>query len=191
MQANPVFLGACVVFALGGAVGGANVGTTPITRAGDSLGSIPQHSFVPPGPEVQRRIIAPRDQYALQTPQGEVAVDDLAWHGRWRGTRMARSYASAEYEFAVPAYEELDYTTYRAPPLPQEPADRASADSSDPLRAGYSSAARTQRPQDENEAATQFAPHPAASDPQKQTDSSSSHGNARLIDVAATLAARD
>jgi len=76
---------AAAIVAIGGAVGGATIGTTPIVERGEA-------SQLPTAPIIQSRTAdAPRkalpNHYALETPDGRIEVGELALHGRMRDSQ--------------------------------------------------------------------------------------------------------
>lgn len=173
-KAKAIFIAACATFAMGGAVAGSNIGTTPITRAHDPIGTLPRHAMAAVSADAARAMEGPRDHYDLHTPGGRIPVEELVWHGRMRDTQLAREQLAADYYVDDPAYEDLDYDTYIS---------RTQAPASD--RADI---------QPNPEIARNSAAQPAHRDTAAPTSAASAapalEGSARHIDVAAALADR-
>ena len=185
-KAGAVFVAACATFAFGGAFAGSNIGTEPIARGADPLSTLPRHQLASHSVEATRAMQGPRDQYDMETPEGRIPVEELVWHGRMRDTELARSYMSADYGEDDFGYEELDYETYTSAPAPlrePEPEPEPAATSRD-TRAGNNPAPQGYSTGDTQQLAA--APSASTATHGEPVDS----GNARHIDVTATLANR-
>lgn len=106
MKATPLFLGACAVASLAGAVSGAAINTSVIQHAGVGAGGLPSPSFAfdasDTGLAAQEAL---PDHYALVTPDGRVEVAELANRGLYAQQR----FGWREAEWApppVPAFPE-------------------------------------------------------------------------------------
>lgn len=88
MQATPLFLGACALASIAGAVGGANLSTTPIERAsiGSDLIQRPEIAF---DRSDTGQTVALPDQYAMTTPDGRVEVAELSTRGLYAQRRYS------------------------------------------------------------------------------------------------------
>ena len=84
MKRTPLILGAIPLTILAGASIGTAVATDPIGRAGDPLEQIPRHQVESRSAAEAQAMLAPQNQYPLETPDGVVAVAELAYHGRLR-----------------------------------------------------------------------------------------------------------
>lgn len=104
MQATPLFLGACALASIAGAVGGANISTQPIQRA--SIGSeLIQRPTIAFDRTDTGRTVALPDHYAMTTPEGRVEVAELSTRGLYAQRRYG--WREATYEPAPePAFEE-------------------------------------------------------------------------------------
>ena len=85
MQISPWFLGACACACLVGGVAGTSIAADPVSR-GDSqwMDTIPNHQIAYPDAAEASKLVAPRDQYDLETPNGVIPVSELAFRGRLR-----------------------------------------------------------------------------------------------------------
>lgn len=178
MPATPLILGAipCAIFA--GALIGTNIPTEPVNHtAADPLEQIPQHQVESRSLAEARNLVAPRNHYPLETPDGTVEVAELAYHGRLRdrmrdqplygAENEAEAFAMAEDAPESPALSAFD------PPVTRSHPDAAQRlpDNFVPLEPGVF----------EN---TQPSPQPADRVAQNTTPA---EGEARVIHVAQEL----
>ena len=156
MKATPLFLGACALASIAGAVGGATTNTIPLQGAGIGSELIPSRSaaFDPSDTGSGQEMLP--DHYAITTPEGRIEVADLSTRGLYAQQRFG--WREAELEAAPePTYAELE-----------------------PLEWQASQPATT-----EDQMTT--APEP----PLDLAEPAVATVTPRIIDVAATLAARD
>lgn len=88
MKPTSLFLGACALACVAGAVGGMTTNTVPIDRAGigdANLGSRPQFAAFGQSPAP---VVLTPDRYALDTPTGRIEVAELANHGLYSQERF-------------------------------------------------------------------------------------------------------
>lgn len=89
MNTTPLFLGACLACALGGAVAGTTLGSAPVLDRPE-LGAVLPQSI---GPHEDRdgsaKIAATPDHYPLGTPQGTVPVGQLSDRGLFSQARYS------------------------------------------------------------------------------------------------------
>lgn len=110
MQATPLFLGACALASIAGVVSGTTINTRPIQHAGIGMDEIPRPAihFDPSDAGIGQQIALP-DHYALNTPEGEVAVGELSTRGLYAqrrfGWRDAAWVPPPPPAFAEPAAE--------------------------------------------------------------------------------------
>lgn len=105
MKATPMILGATALALVSGAVAGQSIGTEPLGLYQDVTDTLPQQRVNSRSAALQ---IAERlpNHYPLETPEGTIEVEDLAWHGRYRDRVPAYaplpdddySYSYAEYK---------------------------------------------------------------------------------------------
>lgn len=95
MNLSPVFLGTCLACALGGAIAGSSLGSTPVLARADT------DTFAPADVAASYQPIAVSepnqptpDHYPLVTPRGTVAIADLSNRGLYS---QARYRANDEY----------------------------------------------------------------------------------------------
>ena len=166
MKATPMFLGACALASIAGAVGGATTNTTPIQRGGIGSEMLPERYFAFDASDTGlAKAPALPDHYPVRTPEGRIEVAELSTRGLYSQQRFG--WRETAYE---PPSEELfgdlspDWT---------EPAAQgefpALAELADPVA----------------------VPVPVLDIPQTVTASSNGSVSPRVIDVAATLAARN
>ncbi|ANY21251.1 hypothetical protein A6F68_02761 [Tsuneonella dongtanensis] len=105
MKATPLFLGACVLASIAGAVGGATTNTTPIQNGGIGMDMLPQQTIAfDPADSGQPQAALP-DQYAIVTPAGRFEVGELSTRGLYAQQRFA--WREAAYSPpAEPLFEE-------------------------------------------------------------------------------------
>ena len=115
MQTKLLFLGACAFAAAAGAVGGAAIDTTPITRAGLGGGIVPRDSTaLAQRDDAAAHMVLP-EHYAMTTPEGRIKVAELANRGLYAQRRFG--WNAAAYQ-APPEQTFLDET-----PIPTQPED--------------------------------------------------------------------
>lgn len=105
MQVRPLFLGACALVSIAGAVSGATTNTRPIQNAGIGSAMLPQPEFAFDPADSGMPQAALPDHYAMTTPEGRIEVAELATRGLYAQQRFG--WREASYEPAPP------------PPLPE------------------------------------------------------------------------
>lgn len=108
MTTKPWFLGACAAACIAGAVGGATMPTSPKQDRSDILDEIPQHEIAMPSAEQARKMIAPRNHYALETPEGRIEVAELSEHGLYRDRHREQPYFFAAAEAGAENLQMID-----------------------------------------------------------------------------------
>ena len=83
MRILPVILGASACVLSAGAFAGATITTDPVQRGNVLIDQIAAHASDGPA-EYKRRDKPAADQYAMETPEGRVDVEELAYYGRLR-----------------------------------------------------------------------------------------------------------
>lgn len=191
MRISPHWMFAAAIVSIGGAVGGAAIGTTPI------VADRGEASQLPTAPIIQSRTAgAPRkalpNHYALETPNGRIEVGELALHGRMRDSHAGMQW-ERERELAdrgMAAYER-EYSDDRELRIAHERALIAyttTAEHASPVAAPTPDAA--ERPA--------YVPRPsraeaplALADPVSvnavQAKPTTRVGNAKMIDISASL----
>ena len=96
MQVTPVFLGACALMSIAGAVGGATINTQPIQKAGIGSEMLPRTDIAFDPSDDGLPEAAPPDQYALSTPDGRVEIAELSVRGLYSQQRFGWHEASYE-----------------------------------------------------------------------------------------------
>lgn len=111
MKALPMFLGACALASIAGAVGGTTINTTPLQVASIGSDMIPDRAiaFDPSGNGGRHEALP--DHYAMTTPEGRIEVTDLATRGL---------YAQQRYGWRTASYDEPVDRAFAQ----EEPADR-------------------------------------------------------------------
>ena len=84
MKLTPLILGACGIALTVGGVAGAAIDTSPMQRGNDVIDEIAMAATTHPGDRIASLERAAADRYAMETPEGRVEVDELAWYGRDR-----------------------------------------------------------------------------------------------------------
>ncbi len=128
MKATPLFLGACALASVAGAIGGATTNTKPIQDAAIGMNMLPdrQIAFNPADSGLPEA--APPDHYAMVTPQGRIEAAELSTRGLYSQRRFG--WDTAEYD-TQPEAAFIDETApsdwsdspahapaIKAPPLP-------------------------------------------------------------------------
>jgi hypothetical protein len=158
-------VGACALVSIAGAVSGAAINATPIQQAGIGSEEIRRPAAAFDAADTGYRTESLPDHYAMITPQGRVEVAELSTRGLYAQDRFG--YREAAYE--APAYS-ADDAAY-AP----EPSSTAEVDAPAVETAPVHVAVTAQ---------------PALALAQPATLTDVADGQPRIIDVAATLAAR-
>ena len=130
MKPLPMILGAMSLAVATGALAGASLPTTPITRHGDILAEVPRHQVQSRTIEETHAMIAPRDHYPLETPAGVIPVAELEYHGRLRNRMREQPLYGAETEAEAFGMERPDTIALEA-----EPASRIVVADSRPVAA--------------------------------------------------------
>lgn len=206
MKYAPHILGGVILAALGGALSGAAVGETDMLQR-THADTLPESRIVTAGNDALQNGSRPPDHYPLETPEGTIKVAELALHGRlrdsgrdlwWEDSRRAQVELAADgYDFYATASEErlareealLAFTGSRAAyqdrrearaamPREREQAPQRLTRAEAPM--ALAEPAEVAAP-----AQQERAPQPARASREPST------GNAKTIDVAAALAARD
>lgn len=81
MKATPLFLGACALASIAGALSGATTNTTPIQNGGIGMDMLPERAFAFASHGNALPDAALPDQYAIVTPAGRFDVGELATRG--------------------------------------------------------------------------------------------------------------
>lgn len=122
MKAMPMFLGACALASIAGAVGGTTINTTPLQVASIGSDMIPDRAiaFDPSGNGGRHEALP--DHYAMTTPEGRIEVTDLATRGLYAQQRYG--WRTASYEEPVdPAFPPAttdSWQTEEPAPLPDD-----------------------------------------------------------------------
>ena len=195
MKPTPMILGAMALAIGAGTAVGMSTPTDPLSRYGDTFDNIPRHATQFASVDEQRRMIAPRDQYPLVTPEGTIEVAELVFHGRLRD--RVRRVQSLEQSLGLAASEEGYYSARNVSfeqaqaldaqqPIPQPSDDRLETArlqqaSYVPLEQGiFEQRVAVREIPARNMSANRLAQREAAND-----------SRARTIDVEAELAARN
>ena len=123
MKATPLFLGACVIASIAGAVGGATTNTTPILSGGIGSDMLPVRTAAfDPGDSGLPAVATP-DHHAMVTPAGRIEVAELSTHGLYAQRRFGWNDAAYAAE-AEPAYaaETAEEVEVMAPAIREQPA---------------------------------------------------------------------
>ena len=160
MRILPVILGAAACALSAGAFAGATIQAEPLQRGDILVDAIAAKAAKGPAGLASARS-AEADQFAMETPDGRVELEDLALYGRLRGEYAARQMGS-ETEQPAPV-----------------PTDEAAPDQViamvNPMAPGI---------------AVEFDPPQPVPQPRDTTIPAADGGSARLIDVSAALAER-
>lgn len=165
MRPTPWFVGACALVSIAGAVSGAAINATPIQQAGIGSEEIRRPAVAFDAVDTGHRTESLPDHYAMITPQGRVEVAELSTRGLYAQDRYG--YREAAYE--APAYS-ADEPAYESDPEPVAEVG-ASAVETAPVHVAVTA-------------------QPALALTQPATLTETADGQPRIIDVAATLAAR-
>ena len=116
-----MFLGACALASIAGAVGGTTINTTPMQVAGIGSSMIPERAIpFDRSSGIQQEALP--DHYAMTTPEGRVEVSDLATRGLYAQQRYG--WRPASYEEPVePAFApdaSTDWKVEEPAPLPND-----------------------------------------------------------------------
>ena len=103
MKATPLFLGACAIASIAGAVGGATTNTTPIQNAGIGMDMLPERQVAFDRSDSGISDAALPDHYPMVTSNGKVEVAELSTRGLYSQQRFGWRSASYDPE-PVPAY---------------------------------------------------------------------------------------
>jgi len=110
-----MFLGACALASIAGAVGGATINTHPIQKAGIGSEMLPHTDFAFDPSDSGLPEAAPPDQYAMNTPEGRIEIPELSTRGLYSQQRFGWRQAS-----------------YEPPPLPEWPEPKGEWDRTAP-----------------------------------------------------------
>lgn len=211
MKATPVILGACVVGAMGGAVAGLSLDTTPIQpQIPDPLAAIPDHPIALAKSQRLQQANLP-EHYPLETPEGTIEVRDLAYWGRLRNRVHPDYYVDPRFDAQEPQFVHAVHEEY---PEERLAPDRYLVAESEPIPAAERhervvyieapriphyealerAAAREEQRRKARQAATTLAPRAAASqnaEPKLARASETQDGGPKVINVSAALAARN
>ena len=124
MQVTPLFLGACALASIAGAVGGATIDTRPIQKAGIGSEMLPVAHFAADASDSGLPQAAPPDQYAMNTPDGRIEIPELATRGLYSQQRFGWREASFE-PAPLPAWPEPEGEWDRSSPEIAPAADEA------------------------------------------------------------------
>ena len=109
MKATPLFLGACVIASIAGAVGGATTNTTPILNGGIGSDLLPERSIAFDPSDSGLPNVATPDHYAMVTPAGRIEVAELSTRGLYAQRRFG--------------WDEPEYVSEAAPEYFDEPVE--------------------------------------------------------------------
>ena len=128
MKATPLFLGACALASVAGAVGGATTNTDPIQLGGIGSELLPERHFAFDPSDNEAPQPALPDHYAMTTPDGRVEVAELSTRGLYAQQRFG--WREASYELPPePVFEEAESEwsdqplAFEQPALSSEPVD--------------------------------------------------------------------
>ena len=114
MKPTPAILGAITLAITAGTALGMSTPTDPLTNYSDTLSTLPQHAMESRSSDAARKMIAPRDQYPLETPEGVIEVSELAYHGRLRNRmREQPLYGATSEAEAFAMSQDLSTSDYR------------------------------------------------------------------------------
>lgn len=88
MQIKPVFLGACVLASIAGAIGGATINTRPIQRAGVGAQMPPAAAIAFDPSDSGLPVYALPEHYPMTTPEGRIEVAELSTRGLFSQERF-------------------------------------------------------------------------------------------------------
>ncbi len=108
MKATPLFLGACALASVAGAVGGATTNTTPIQNAAIGMDMLPERHIAFDSADSGLPQVAPPDHYAMITPQGRIEAAELSTRGLYSQRRFG--WNTAQYD-TLPETAFTDETT--------------------------------------------------------------------------------
>ena len=188
MKLTPMILGACGIALSVGGVAGAAIDTQPMQRGSDVIEEVALAATTHPGNRPAGLERGPADQYAMETPEGLVEVDELAWYGRDRrmlgsGDLDFEADDREEERLARGGYDTPEYAAYEEAWAEPEP-EQVIAMRSPVNPAGY---AAYEQPPLELERPAQVA---MADDVVRPEDAGRGVGSSRMISVQAALAAR-
>lgn len=95
MKATPMFLGACALASIAGALSGATTNTAPIQNGGIGMDMLPTRAFAFDSGDTGQRDAALPDHYPIVTPTGRVEVGELSTRGLYAQQRFG--WRQAEY----------------------------------------------------------------------------------------------
>lgn len=114
MKPTPVILGAITLAIGAGTALGMSTPTDPLSKYSDTLATLPQHAMENRTADEARKMIASRDQYPLETPDGVIEVRELVFHGRLRDqTRRMAAYREGNFDAAPVANDAAYRVDYR------------------------------------------------------------------------------
>ena len=192
MKYLPHMIGAVAIAAVAGAVSGQAIGDTEVLRAA-SQDTLPDAQPFATGsqPRTDRR---PPDQYPLKTPDGTIAVSELALHGRLRDSAQAYWQRRGAQGAELSASYAIDFDEEALVRLAREEA--LIAYTSQPRAVAPVAAQPIEEPQRQTRAEAPMAlaePEPRAA-PQSRVAleprPAQSIGRAKTVDVAAALQAQ-
>lgn len=96
MKATPLFLGACALASVAGAVAGATMNTTPIQNAAIGMDMLPERDIAFNSADSGLPEVAPPDHYAMITPQGRIEAAELSTRGLYSQRRFG--WNTAQYD---------------------------------------------------------------------------------------------
>lgn len=114
MKPTPMILGAITLAIGAGSALGMSTPTDPLTRTSNTFDTIPQHAIERRSEEEARKMIAPRDQYPLETKDGVIEVSELVMHGRLREQTERRERMAAMFDAQLEAIEYESVVDYRS-----------------------------------------------------------------------------
>ena len=179
MNLSPVFLGTCLACALGGAIAGTSLGSTPVLARADTDTMQPSGSpAIDHSVAVSQSTQPSPDHYPLVTPRGTVAVANLSERGLYSQTRYRDSDA---YVATALAAGQSDACNQQQPVMAQAVNQIASTTSatSPATNASTRSLNLGQGPIQIN--------NPAATTARAVAKSESTIGHARIINVSAAI----
>ena len=122
MKPTSLFLGACALACIAGAVGGMTTNTVPIDRAGIGSAELGARSQVGNISATPSPVVLAPDRYALETPAGRIEVAELANHGLYSQARFG--YEHEEIGELAPGPVEA-IAEIEPSPAPLDPAEPA------------------------------------------------------------------
>ncbi|MXP29766.1 hypothetical protein GRI58_13205 [Porphyrobacter algicida] len=176
MNLSPVFLGTCLACALGGAIAGTSLGSTPVLARADTDTMQPSGSpAIDQSVAVSQSTQLSPDHYPLVTPRGTVAVVDLSERGLYSQTRYRDSDA---YVATALAAGQIDAGNHQQPVMARAVNQVAPKTSSSSLATNASTRSLNlaQGPGQIND--------PAATPARAGAKSESAIGHARIINVS-------